>query len=303
MRAVLAWLTASPLNATVAAAALGVMPLGLLPLTQIASGGVIALVALKQGVARGALVSAGALGLIALLGWLLGRDPVAAMAMVLGFWLGVLLLGAVLRHTASLPLTVQIGTLLAMAGVAAFMFGVADPEAYWRGMLETLLQPTFEQLRAAGREGQIEALLAMARLMTGAVMASAVLSIAGAVMLGRWAQGVLDNPGGFGRDFRAWRNGRVATLVASLVFLAGVLLQSTLLENLALALLPMLLFQGLALAHFMVHRLQWHTGWLVGLYALFLPLSMYLVSVLAIAGFLDEFFDFRAWVARMKQDR
>lgn len=298
MRAALSWINASPLNAALVAGVLGVMPL-----LQIASGGVIAMTGLRLGMAGALTVTGGALLPVALAGWLGGAGPAAAVLQIMGLWLPVLLLTALLRRSGSLPLTLQAATLLGLLGTAGFMLSVPDPAAVWRAFMEAQFGEVFAQLRAQGRGALAEQYLGMARLMTGMTAAMTVLITAAGLMLGRWAQSVLDRPGAFGREFRAWCNGRAATVIASAFFLATLFSDAPLAQNLALVLLPLLLFQGLGVAHYAVHALRLHVGWLVGLYALFLPLSLYWVSLLAVIGFADEFFDFRAQLARLKQDR
>lgn len=297
------WLMASRLNATLSAAALAV-----LPLLHVASAGVVGLVALRAGVLEALLIMVGAGALLALLGAVSGLGVLTLVLEIAGLWLVVFLLAALLRRKGSLPLAAEAVTLVAALGAAAFLLLTPDPVAAWRSVLDPMLQPLLVELQAAQTAAtaatSTEALLTrLAGMMTGMTGAMAVLLSMLALMLARWWQGLLDNPGGFGRDFRAWRNGRLATIAASLVFLAALLLPGPLVQNLALVALPLLLFQGLAVVHALARLRGLSAGWLVGLYVFMLlpPLALQVMSVLAVLGFVDDVFDFRARFAGLKK--
>ena len=130
-----------------------------------------------------------------------------------------------------------------------------------------------------------------ARLMTGLVIAVSVLGVLLSVLLGRWWQALLYNPGGFGKEFRALRlDRRVAfgTLgVLLMVPLAGDALGSLGIELMALAVVLYLL-QGLAVIHAMVTGRGASLLWLVVLYIaliLFWPFNIYIMLFLSFGGF------------------
>ena len=113
-----------------------------------------------------------------------------------------------------------------------------------------------------------------------------------ALMLGRYWQAVLYNPGGFGREFHAVR----IPLAPMLVLLACMLFGPNLGSGLAL-LTPLcsvpLMFAGIALLHGLVAQKRLAKFWLVGLYVtlvLFMQLTYPLLVVLAIV---DSLIDFR----------
>ncbi|MDF0733821.1 hypothetical protein P0Y43_24380 [Pseudomonas entomophila] len=113
-----------------------------------------------------------------------------------------------------------------------------------------------------------------------------------ALMLGRYWQAVLYNPGGFGREFQAVR----IPLVPALLLLACMLFGPNFGSGLAL-LTPLcsvpLMFAGIALLHGLVARKRLAKFWLVGLYVtlvLFMQLTYPLLVVLAVV---DSLIDFR----------
>ncbi|HET9679747.1 MAG TPA: hypothetical protein VFP95_04190 [Gammaproteobacteria bacterium] len=298
MRTALKWIAANSWNAIVVTAALG-----LLPLLQVFSGGVVALKTLRQGLMQGLAVASSAALIVGVLAWLTGQSPISMGIAVLMLWLPVLGLAELLRRSASLALVIQVATLLGFFGVGLFLLQTPDPVVFWQNVLETEFEPLLSELARTGRAVDTAQLQAMARLATGMVAACMVLLTAIALLLGRWAQSVLDKPGGFGQAFRAWRNGRIATVIASIIFIASLLTGNIYLQNMALVLLPMLLLQGLAIAHFAVYHLKMQRLWLIGLYIFLLLVPLHAVALVVVVGFLEEFFGFRAMLARLEIKR
>ncbi|MBA1199380.1 hypothetical protein G7011_19940 [Pseudomonas plecoglossicida] len=112
------------------------------------------------------------------------------------------------------------------------------------------------------------------------------------LMLGRYWQASLYNPGGFGREFQAVRIPLVPTLVLLGCMVLGPNLGSALALVTPLCSVP-LMFAGLALLHGLVAQKRLGRFWLVGLYVtlvLFMQLTYPLLVVLAIV---DSLVDFR----------
>jgi hypothetical protein len=112
------------------------------------------------------------------------------------------------------------------------------------------------------------------------------------LMLGRYWQASLYNPGGFGREFQAVRIPLVPTLVLLGCMVLGPNLGSALALLTPLCSVP-LMFAGLALLHGLVAQKRLGRFWLVGLYVtlvLFMQLTYPLLVVLAIV---DSLVDFR----------
>ncbi|MCH7817034.1 MAG: hypothetical protein IIC60_10750, partial [Proteobacteria bacterium] len=110
------------------------------------------------------------------------------------------------------------------------------------------------------------------------------------LMLARWMQAALYNPGGFQKEFHGLRiELKVALLLLGLMLLAnfGVLVPSAWVLYLAVP----LMFSGLALIHAVVAKKKLSTMWLTALYVLLLPFVMQLIVLLALV---DSWYDFRA---------
>jgi hypothetical protein len=129
--------------------------------------------------------------------------------------------------------------------------------------------------------------------------AATVVGLMVPMLLARWGHAVLDNPGGFGTEFRELRVGRTAlgfSLAVGILalFVGGPAGQFV--GDLMGPVTAMLLFQGLAVAHGVVREGKMASGWLVALYLLLLIPPHLALPLVLVAGLLDGWFDFRARV-------
>jgi hypothetical protein len=263
----------------------------ILPVLNIFSGAALALVTLRKGSQEGMLNLLIATCLLIILAVLLFGSTWLAIGLLGTFWLPLWLLSGVLRHTIALAVTLQLALLLALLALLGGILAIDDSAAWGRPLLEHLLEPLLQQLQLSDlQRNAIEAMLAPFSL--GLFIANGLLSVLLSLLLGRWWQSLLFNPGGFGAEFRELRLGRQLALPAALVF-AGVLLwQWPLLANLIPLLLVIYTLQGTALAHAIIRRARLARGWLVGFYLLLLLLPQILVLV-CLLSIVDAWADFR----------
>jgi len=124
------------------------------------------------------------------------------------------------------------------------------------------------------------------------------LNVIASLLLARWWQSLLYNPGGFQQEFH---NLRFHVVIASALMLIVVicnLLPAEYMTWASMVGMPLLL-SGVSFAHFGAKLLGLGTVWLIFMYVglvLFSPLSMVLIAV----GFLDSFLDFRTRLARSR---
>ena len=271
----------------------------LVPPFSFVTGGIIGLTTLRYGLTDGALVLAVSMVASTLaMGLLLGSyQPVVIFILFTG--LPVLLLAQVLRQTDSQ------GSALAAAGFvgAAVLAGIhlltADPVMWWRDQLEQFVAAP---IRAANPDmtaqmlAQLdEAMQSMSLLM----MSLPAATIVGAMLilwLARWMQASLDNPGGFGKEFRALRLDRrvtyVAVALAALAVLAGHFAGGLFGGLLVLAII-MYAIQGIALVHAGVRKRGGSVAWLVAMYLAIVLIPLAAILGLGLAGFSDTWFDYR----------
>ncbi|MEY6432093.1 hypothetical protein ABC977_06670 [Thioalkalicoccus limnaeus] len=266
-------------------AVLSVLPvIGLL--AALISAGVIALATLRHGPSEGLLV-AGLAGLGGgVLAWLALGSPLPAIGFLLIFWFPVWLLAVALGWSRSLSVTVQAAAGLAVLGlvlVYAIAGGVRDP---WIEILEPLRLALVEAA-VLGEADSVAAIERVAAWMPGLLTATVYLMVVSSLLIGRWWQALLYNPGGFGAEFRALRIHPLLGVVTVAVYLLVVFLGEA---HWAIALLlilgPLLVLQGLAVVHALAYARQTHVGWLAGLYVLFVlgfPLPQMIVAGLGLA--------------------
>ncbi|WP_312465626.1 hypothetical protein, partial [Stutzerimonas kunmingensis] len=217
------------------------------------------LVLLRRGLndALGVLVWA----VLPALAWWYFGDPRTLLVL-----LGSLGLALLLRSQASwvrvMLCSVGLGLLYVWALGAVFGEPIAALASELQKVLPDALSGAYQQLSVEER-GRLESLLAP--VLTGLLAALLQVVTLLSLMLGRYWQAALYNPGGFGSEFRTLR---FPPLLAVLL-LVGMLLGPNLGAQLAV-LTPLcsvpLVFAGIALMHGLVAQGRLPRFWLVGLY-------------------------------------
>jgi hypothetical protein len=252
---------------------------GLIPLLNMLSPAILGLVLLRHGKRETALVTAWAA--LPLVGWALMGDITPLILMC-----GVLVLAAVLRQTSSWQYTLLAGILV---GVGAEM--------------ALRLRPDFLLVL----QQQVEAFLAAGTLpdqpeVSQEIMRNALISLFGLmhmfmsvclILLARWWQSLLFNPGGFQQEFHQIKlQPAVAVMLTVLFVLAST--GVTVLAGWTMYFLMPLFFAGLALVHGLIglKKLSWI--WLIALYMLLLNPPV--AQLLSVAALIDSWYNFRARV-------
>ena len=254
-------------------AIMAVLLLGLIPLLNLLSPVLVGLVVLRKGFQEAVQVLVWAI--LPIGGWALAGDPVPLIML-----LGITGLAGLLRSSESWEFTL----------LAAIAVGVCV-EIYLRlqpAVLDLIflqMQPYFEANAIQGE--QLDALRDVMTSFMGAVYMFLSIIL---LMLARWMQAALFNPGGFQKEFHGLRvEQRVALILVSCMMLANfeILIPQTWMLYLVLP----LMFPGIALIHAVVAEKKLSSRWLAVLYALIvLPLIAKLVVLLAL---LDSWYDFR----------
>jgi hypothetical protein len=271
-----------------AALSLIIPPLGLL------SAAAVTLVALRHGARESAVMTAGGLLALAGLGGLIFGQPATLVLLGLLMWLPALGLGLLLRASRSLPLTLEVA-LLAGAGLVIGQYLVGDPVAFWSEQMNDFLSQMADPslMGEADRKQVVES---MAPWMVGGVAAAWFLQQALVLLLARYWQAALYNPGGFRAEFHGLRLRRWLFIALPALLLAALALGQTASPpaQLVLVLEAGLLLQGVALVHGLVGRLGAGTGWLIGFYSLLVVGMPHSVTLVTMAGYIDGWLDFRS---------
>ena len=252
---------------------------GLIPMLNLLSAAVVALVGLRKGPREGFLIMMWAL-LPAGLHWLEGETASVIMLV------GVLLLSQLLRRSQSWQQVLMLATVLGVL----LQLSLPLQQEYLdriRDRLVTVLesggglQSTAEGLTIAEAADQIMA------LWEDVYGVSHVVVFIACLMIGRYWQALLYNPGGFQREFHELRIDRRVMAVLLLLVLGGLAGLQPLADWIMLfCIVPSLC--GLAVAHSVIAARKFNVAWLVLAYLLALATPL----ILAL-GFADSWIDIR----------
>ncbi|ANC05241.1 MULTISPECIES: hypothetical protein [Pseudomonas] len=227
-------------------------------------------------------------GILPALAWWIFGEPRTLMVL-----LGTLGLAALLRagHSWNRVLLSSIALGLLYGVILGSVF--REPiEALARALekaLPQMLDGLYQQL-SVEEQAHLGALIVP--VLNGLIAALLQVVSVLALMLGRYWQAALYNPGGFGREFQAVRIPLVPALVLLACMVFGPNFGSAVALLTPLCSVP-LMFAGIALLHGLVAQKRLARFWLVGLYVtlvLFMQLTYPLLVVLAIV---DSLIDFR----------
>ena len=273
--------------------AIGISALSLLmPPFSFVGGAIIGLATLRYGAAEGGVVLAGSAAVFAVAMWALAGSTAPAMVFVVVTGLPVLALSALLRNTASQGVVLVMATLVTGAAIAMLYVAVPDPAEWWLDVFAAFLTGGAEGVDPRGFEQLAEMLRSVVTGLPIAVMVTAVFT----VILARWAHAALDNPGGFGREFRTLRVGRGFAAGAGAVLVFALFLTprgSGIGHDLLMLVVAACAIQGIATVHGLVGVRGGGRGWLVAMYLSLLLVTPAAVLVLSVAGFSDAWLDYR----------
>lgn len=302
MRFLAAYVLKGRMQALVVTAVMAILALLLPPLSYL-SGASVALVTLRHGMQAGLQLALLATAAVAALLLVLQLPPQLGGVFLLVLWLPVWALALNLRRTATQARGVMLALLFGVMLLLGLYLALDDPTRWWLELLRQVMAPMLQGV-TPDELPQVEAgLAALAAQMNGVMAAGMVASLLGCLLLGRWWQALLFNPGGFGAEFRRLRLGQgiatggVVLLIASLLWqaeVAGVLRDLVVLAQVAFAL------QGIAVAHALV-SINRRRGWLFGLYLSLMLFTGPVLLLLALVGMSDNWLDFRSKFGRRKQ--
>lgn len=257
-----------------------------LPLLFWLSAAAGSLVFLRRGFKDASGVLAWAL-LPALAWWYFG-EPRTLMVL-----LGTLGLAALLRAGQSwnrvLLYSIALGLVYGVALGSVFREPIESLAQEIAKILPQMLDGIYQQLKVEER-ARLEGLIAP--VLTGLIAALLQAVSVLALMLGRYWQAALYNPGGFGREFRAVRLPLAVALGLLVLILVGPNFGTELAMLTPLCTIP-LVFAGLAVIHGLVAQKRLAKFWLVGLYVTLLLFMQLIYPLLVVLAIVDSLIDFR----------
>jgi hypothetical protein len=257
----------------------------------------VALPTLRRGGKEGALVVLGSLPVVALAGQLALGNALQAGGYSLAVWLPVMATSIVLRETASLSVAVLFALGLGLILVVGFYALVDDPATFWGDTLQKVIQPVIER-----RGGEVDAELMNQTMQmfstyaTGAVGAGSLMTVLISLLIARWWQANLYNPGGFRAEFTPLRLPWFISLAfLSIALVAGIVGggMAVFSANLLMPVFMAFVLVGFAVLHALCSVLPSGKFWLAGIYVGLIFVAP-MVLLIAVIGLTDPWLHWRS---------
>lgn len=259
------------------------------------SNAAVALVALRQGYNQGIIVALISSIVFAVIAMLLQQNFLTGLASALQQWLPMILFATILTRTVSWACTLQAMLLIVVGGLIVFHLSISDAQEYWKDTISHLVD-VFSKEQAWSKEDSRKFIEVLSTWVSTIIAVGLLVSWIVSMFIARHWQAMLYNPGGFGEEFRELRLGKVLAIALLIVVLLFVMTDSQLFADLSIVGMTVYFFQGLALIHGLVKKLQMSHFWLVGMYIFMIPIfpSMLVIIILLVSfGIIDSFADFR----------
>ena len=230
-----------------------------------------------------------ALGLLPALAWWLYSDDPRALLVLLGSASLALVLRASESWNRVLLVSIAMGVVFAVVLGTVFAPQIEMLAQALIKVMPSLLGDVYQKL-SVDEQAHFASLIAP--VLTGLIAALLQIVSVLSLIVGRYWQALLYNPGGFGREFRAIR----FPLGLAMLLLAFMLLGPNIGPQMAM-LTPLcsvpLVFAGLALIHGLVAQKRLARFWLVGLYVTLLLFMQLIYPLLVVLAIVDSLIDFR----------
>ena len=273
----------------------------LLSLASLLAAATLALPTLRLGPREGMIVMAGALPVVAVAGYFLMGNALDAAGFALVIWVPVILVSWVLRVTTNLSAALVAAVGLGSLSVTGFYLVVDDVAGFWKNQFQTLLKPILDQqAQVAGDAAIATTLDVFSRFATGSVAAGSILSVILSILLARWWQAGLYNPGGFRKEFISLRLNKWLALTV-LVSIATILMSGgdfgLFVANFILPVFVGAMMAGFSVVHALLSDNPNGRFWLTGLYIGIMFVTP-LIILVALLGIADSWFDWRRLAQR-----
>jgi len=252
---------------------LTIMSLLVPPLSYILSGTPLSLITLRKGSHDGMQVLLGLVVLTSVFGYFTNLGFIVGAAFAVGVWLPVWLCSSVLRATESQGMAI-----MAVAGVGLMfvMFTSLFSDeliAWWQSWVNAFVEQNFSATEADQMQELFNVTLP---LIHGIIASGIIISLVMTVLLARWWQSRLFNPGGFRDEFQQMLLPKWLTIVTFLCLLVSLVDSGNiawLLRNILVVLIVVHMFQGISSVHRVVFNRKLSRGWLFAMYSflIFLP--------------------------------
>ena len=287
------FISAGPSQAALVAAACAILAIILPPMAWV-SGGAIALTVLHLGPVRGLQLMVFAGLALMMLSWLAIGTPLLVFSIVLLLWMPVWLASVVLYRSVSLALALQMISLMGLLFVLLMQLVYPELMILLSQEFADVLQPMIDQQTVQqDKDDLIAAMNSVFSLLPSLLAMGMIMGAVLSLLLGRWWQAALYNPGGLSAEFNELRLGKPASVIALLLGVLALMSRDLLAVMLALTLMPLFLIQGLALIHSVIAIKQIRKIWLAGLYISIFSIPQLVMIPLVVVGLTDAWLDYR----------
>ncbi len=287
MKALGNYILRTRVHAILAISVLTVFSIFISPFSYFISGAPMGLAALRKGPVTALQVAAGCLLLTALPAMALNLQPGIPIAFMATVWLPVILCAGLLRNTQSQGLMVLCAGTVGVFFTALIYVMLEDIQTWWHEWFELWKEyATSEPARQ-----QLEQAYQLISPLLSAIFASGfVISLIITMLLARWWQSALFNPGGFRKEFYALRLPRILvfpTLAGLLTLLLIPGATSMALRDTVILMLVLYLFQGISVIHGFLYTRARSRLWLIVLYGLFFIMPRFILLFVSCAGIVN----------------
>jgi len=274
--------------------------IGLISLTSIVSFYIssimIALAVMRRGGLFGIQVIAGCVVFIVLaLSFINQLSYTDALMIALRTWLPVWCCAMVLRKTQSqAAMTLAAGAFGTIFVILMYVL-IDDVPVWWQTWFDNFLDAILKgelTADATARIGQLKSDLAqIAPMINPLIISFMVVRLITVILIGRWWQSRLFNPGGFRKEFYILQLPRplmYLALVGIIILLLGEESQLYPVRDLLWLVIIMYLFQGISSVHRLVRKRNYSSAWLVAMYCFLLILFPHMIVFIACIGMADS---------------
>lgn len=287
MKALGNYILRSRVHAILAISVLTVFSIFISPFSYFISGAPMGLAALRKGPVTGLQVAAGCLLLTALPAMALNLQPGIPIAFMATVWLPVILCAGLLRNTQSQGLMVLCAGTVGVFFTALIYVMLEDIQTWWHEWFEVWKQ--YAESEPARQ--QLEQAYQLISPLLSAIFASGfVISLIITMLLARWWQSALFNPGGFRKEFYALRLPRILvfpTLAGLLTLLLIPGATSIALRDTVILMLVLYLFQGISVIHGFLYTRARSRVWLIVIYGMFFVMPRFVLLFMSCVGIVN----------------
>lgn len=257
----------------------------ILPLSVLISAAAIVLITLHQSTVRGLVTAAMCALALSICGYFLLGQMGLETVMVVAQLLPAIILASILRLTRSLSFSLQATALLGALTFLGIMLLFPGLDQMWEEILQQVLLPVLQGIFV---EQPYQLIQQSARLMTGMLVASAVLTNSSVLLLGYWWHCLVTGRGNFQHDFRQIRLGKVLAIITALSGIWALVTKSLFAMQLSGIVGILFLLQGMAVIHVVMAALTKGKIWLTAIYVLVVLVPQSLLVVILL-GLTDTF--------------